>query len=112
MRSSRSFLRLLTLGGFLFAQPASAYPTVSIPVTVIDPTKRELRYDGQGNLTEELVVGTGQKTTYRYDPLARLTEVTIRRSDYRTPFRLLRWGREADPRDGRWHPPRPGVSCL
>lgn len=48
---------------------------VQVPITVIDPTRREFRYDLQGSLVEERQVGTSQKTTSTYDPLSRLTAV-------------------------------------
>jgi len=63
--------------GFLIlclpAEPAYALPAFC---PTVDPSKRVFTHDANGNLTEELVVGTGGKTFYAYDALSRLTGVS------------------------------------
>ena len=52
--------------------------SAEVPVTVVDPTRREFLHDANGSLVEELAVGTGAKTLYSYDVLNRLTQVSLR----------------------------------
>ena len=56
---------------FLLTQPAYA-----LPLTILDPTKRAFTHDANGNLVEELAIGTGARTLYAYDVLNRLTSVS------------------------------------
>lgn len=70
-----------TLAIFFATHPAYASASPVPVLTVIDPTKRTFSYDPNGNLTEELAVGTGAKTLYAYDSLNRLTEVASVRAE-------------------------------